>query len=50
MRIQTQPKQRIFKGDRNPQHTFLQMGSKAGGPMSEDFTACQKVTAELEFF
>jgi hypothetical protein len=20
----------VFKGDKNPQHTFLQMGSKAG--------------------
>jgi hypothetical protein len=24
----------FFKGDENPQHTFLRMGSKAGGPMS----------------
>jgi hypothetical protein len=24
----------IFKGDKNPQHTFLRMGSKAGGLMS----------------
>jgi hypothetical protein len=23
-----------FKGDKNPQHTFLRMGSKAEGPMS----------------
>jgi hypothetical protein len=23
-----------FKGDKNPQHTFLRMGSKAAGPMS----------------
>jgi hypothetical protein len=23
-----------FKGNKNPQHTFLRMGSKAGGPMS----------------
>jgi hypothetical protein len=29
----------IFKGDKNPQHTFLRMGSKAGRPMSYDFTA-----------
>jgi hypothetical protein len=28
----------IFKGDENPQHTFLRMGSKAGHPMSQDFT------------
>jgi hypothetical protein len=25
---------RFFKDDKNPQHTFLRMGSKAGGPMS----------------
>jgi hypothetical protein len=25
---------RFFKGDKNPQHTFLRTGSKAGGPMS----------------
>jgi hypothetical protein len=24
----------LFKGDKNPQHTFLRRGSKAGGPMS----------------
>jgi hypothetical protein len=24
----------IFKGDKNLQHTFLRMGSKATGPMS----------------
>jgi hypothetical protein len=24
----------FFKGDKIPQHIFLQMGSKAGGPMS----------------
>jgi hypothetical protein len=24
----------IFKGDKNPQHTFLRMESKAVGPMS----------------
>jgi hypothetical protein len=23
-----------FKGDKSPQHTFLRMGSKVGGPMS----------------
>jgi hypothetical protein len=23
-----------FKGDKNPQHTFLRRGSKAGGSMS----------------
>jgi hypothetical protein len=23
-----------FKGDKNPQHTFLWMGSEAGDPMS----------------
>jgi hypothetical protein len=31
----------FFKGDKNPHHTFLRMGSKAGGPMSLDFTACK---------
>jgi hypothetical protein len=25
----------FFKSDKNPQHTFLRMGSKAGGPMSK---------------
>jgi hypothetical protein len=25
---------------KNPQHIFFRMGSKAGGPMSKDFTAC----------
>jgi hypothetical protein len=25
---------RIFQGEKNPQHTFLQRGSKAVGPMS----------------
>jgi hypothetical protein len=35
----TGPKSRGFKpdrskGDKNPQHTFLRIGSKAGGPMS----------------
>jgi hypothetical protein len=28
------PKRWIFKSDKNPQHTFLRMGSKAGDPMS----------------
>jgi hypothetical protein len=23
-----------FKGDKNPHHTFLRRGSKAGGPMT----------------
>jgi hypothetical protein len=31
-RVQNRP--RTFKGDENPQHTFLRMGSKDGGPMS----------------
>jgi hypothetical protein len=31
-RVQIQPRRLIFKGDKNPQHTFLRMGSKAGGP------------------
>jgi hypothetical protein len=29
-----------FLGDKNLQHTFYQMGSKAGGPMSYDFMEC----------
>jgi hypothetical protein len=41
--LATEPKDRwfkpdrvgwIFKGDKNPQHTFLRMENKAGGPMS----------------
>jgi hypothetical protein len=28
----------ILKGDKNPQHAFLRMGSKAVGPMSQDLT------------
>jgi hypothetical protein len=31
---QTRPRIWGFKGNQNPQHTFLWMGSKAGGPMS----------------
>jgi hypothetical protein len=34
-------KEMDFKGDKNLQHTFLWMGSKAGGPMLQDFTACK---------
>jgi hypothetical protein len=33
-RVQTRPWRWIFKGDKNPQHIFLRMGSKDGGPMS----------------
>jgi hypothetical protein len=33
-RVQTQPRRWIFKDGKNPQHTFLRMGSKAGGTMS----------------
>jgi hypothetical protein len=29
-----------FKGDKNPQHTFLRKGSKAGSRMSYDVTSC----------
>jgi hypothetical protein len=32
--VQTWPMQWIFKGEKNLQHTFLRMGSKAGGIMS----------------
>jgi hypothetical protein len=32
--VQTRPRGWIFKGDKNPQHTFLRMRSKAGGSMS----------------
>jgi hypothetical protein len=31
----------ISKGDKNPQHDFLQRESKAVSPMSKDFTACE---------
>jgi hypothetical protein len=30
----------IFKGGKISQHAFLLRGSKAVGPMSQDFTAC----------
>jgi hypothetical protein len=40
VKINITPRWCIFKGDKNPQHTFLRMGSKAGDPMSCDFTAC----------
>jgi hypothetical protein len=35
------PRRWIFKGDKNPQHAFLQRGSDVGGPTSWDFTACK---------
>jgi hypothetical protein len=28
----------IFKGDKNPYHDFLRRGSKAVGPMLQDFS------------
>jgi hypothetical protein len=34
LRVQTRPRRWIFKGDKNPQHTFLRIGNKAGGLMS----------------
>jgi hypothetical protein len=34
-RLQTRPRRWTFKGDKNPQHTFLRTGSKAEGPMSK---------------
>jgi hypothetical protein len=40
--------QRIFMGDKNLQHTFLRMASKAIGPMSKDFTACKNITSKYE--
>jgi hypothetical protein len=30
-----------FKGDKNPQHAFLRRGSKAGGSVLKDITACK---------
>jgi hypothetical protein len=33
-RVQTWPRIWIYKGDKNPQHSFLRMGSKAGCLMS----------------
>jgi hypothetical protein len=41
MWVQTLPMQWIFNGNKNPHHTFLQMGSKARGFMLKDFTACK---------
>ena len=40
-RVQTQPKQSDFSGEKNPQCAFLRRGSKAVGPMSY-FTACKR--------
>jgi hypothetical protein len=34
LRVQARPSQWVVKGDKNPQHDFLRMGSEAGGPMS----------------
>jgi hypothetical protein len=39
--FKTGREQWIFKGDKNTQHAFLRRGSKAFGPMSQDFTACK---------
>jgi hypothetical protein len=33
--VLARPRRLIFKGDKTPQHTFLRMGSKAGGPCRE---------------
>jgi hypothetical protein len=33
---------RTMDGNTNSQHNVLRRGSKAGGPILEDFTACQK--------
>jgi hypothetical protein len=49
------PKRRGFKPDRsdslnsdkNPQYTFIRTGSKAGGSMSEDFTAGKKTLRSM---
>jgi len=38
-RVQTRPKPSDFSGEKNPQHAFLQRGSKAVCPMSQ-FAAC----------
>jgi hypothetical protein len=32
----------IPKGDKNQKHDFLKKGSKAVGPVSKDFVACQR--------
>jgi hypothetical protein len=32
--FKTRPRRWIFNGDKYPQHIFLRMGRKAGGPMS----------------
>jgi hypothetical protein len=47
MRVQTRPKLWIFKGDTNPQHTFLLMGNKTGDPMPYDFTACKRTLRSM---
>jgi hypothetical protein len=38
----------IFKGDKNLQHAFLWRGSKAVGPMLQDFTACETFIASIK--
>jgi hypothetical protein len=40
-RVQTRLRQWIFKGDKNPQHTFLRMGSKAEVP-------CRKILRHVK--
>jgi hypothetical protein len=41
-------RQLIFKGDKNPQHAFHLEGSKAGCPLSRDFTACKRLLGKYE--
>jgi hypothetical protein len=45
--VETRPRQWIFKVSKNLQHTFLRWGSKAGGPMSYNFTASKKSLASM---
>jgi hypothetical protein len=46
--VQTRQRRWAFKGDKNPQHAFLQRDSKVGGPMSSNFMACKKITCKYE--
>jgi hypothetical protein len=36
--VQTQLRRRSFKDDKNPQHTFLPLESKARGPMTSFYS------------
>jgi hypothetical protein len=40
----------FFKGDKNPQHAFLQRGSKAVGPMTRFYGMLKNSTSMTEIF